>query len=218
MKKNLFVILIFAAVLAVGLSGCLGGGDDVNNTTNNSTDNALNNSTNYSINNTNNISNNSSNSSNGSKPVPVFDANLTLVDPIPNGFTFLSTTTVKSHGQHVGITDALYGYQGIYHYGKNETPVFLTYYDVAIANTTKTPDSYIQMMKDNHKKQYGSDSNVSTVQINEHDATLLAAETDEVPQYGRYILAWPLGDTLLVTVAGNVEYSALESLATATGY
>lgn len=212
MKKSFLFLIILVFVFSVAVSGCLGGNDDVNNTTDNST-NESNNSSNNSSDDTN-----PGDSSNESKPVPVFDANLTFVDPLPEGFTFLSTATVKSHGQHIGITDALFGYQGIYHYGENETPVFLTYYETAMTDTAKTPDSYIQMMNDSHKKQYGSDSNITTVQINGHDATLLTAETNEVPQYGRHILAWPLGDTILVTVTGNVEYPVIESLATATGY
>lgn len=218
MKKNIILLLLFAVIFAVGISGCLDGDDEVNNTTN------FNNTSNNANSTENNSSNNSSgnsavnNSFNESKPVPGFDANLTKVDPVPENFVFFSTATVRSHGQHIGVTDALFGYQGIYHYGDNETPVFLTYYDVAIANTTKTSESYIQMMKDSHVKQYGSDSKISTIQINGHDATLFEATTDEVPQYGRYMIAWTLGDGMFVTVTGAVDEPVLESLATATGY
>lgn len=210
MKKNIILLLLFAVIFAVGISGCLDGDDEANNTTHTS------HGTNSSGNNSSN--NSSGNSSNSSKPIPVFDANLTIVDPVPEGFLFFSTTTVKSHGQHIGVTDALFGYQGIYHYGENATPVFLTYYDVAIANTTKTSETYIQMMKDSHAEQYGHDSKISTVRINGHDATLFEATTDDVPQYGRYMIAWTLGDSLFVTVTGPVDESVLESLATATGY
>ncbi|WNY28872.1 hypothetical protein MmiEs2_10850 [Methanimicrococcus stummii] len=215
MKKNILVaFLLLAVVFAVGVSGCLGG-DDADNATNNT-----NTTDNTTGNNTGNTSNETDNSSNESvqKPVPPFDANLTLVHPVPEEFVFFSTATVKSHGQHIGVTDALYGYQGIYHYGSAGTPVFLTYYDVAIANTTKTPDSYIQMMKDSHSKTYGSDSNITTIQFNGHDATLFAAETDEAPQYGKYMVAWALGDSMFVTVTGTVGDDALITLATATGY
>lgn len=203
MKK--YFLFFIVVILAVGLSGCLNdNGNDTNLTDNDS-------------------KNNSNNASNESDPANksdavVFDSNLTLVQPVPEGFKFISTASVKSHGQHVGITDALFGYQGIYNYGENNVPVFLTYYDVAIANTTKTPESYIQMMKDSHLKQYGNDSNISIIQINGHDVTLFAATTEETPQYGRYILAWSLNDTILVTVAGNAELDVLKTLAVASGH
>lgn len=216
MKKNILILFL----LAVGVSGCLGGDDEVNNTTNNTSNNTSNGSNNSSDNSSNNSSDTSSgnNSSNGSNLIPSFDANLTMVDPVPEKFSFLTTASVRSHGQHIGITDALFGYQGIYQYDENETSFFLTYYDVSIANTTKTAEDYIQMMKDSHAKQYGNDSKISTVQINGHDATLFEATTDEVPQYGRYMIAWTIGNSMFVTVTGVVDEPVLKSLATATGH
>ena len=194
-----FFILILAA--AVGASGCLG--NDGDNTAENTT--------------AQNNSKSTSSESNG-QTIPVFNANMTLVDSVPSDLTFLSTTTVKSHGQHIGLTDALFGYQGIYLYGDNNTSVYLTYYDVSIATTSKTSADYVQNMIDSHQKQYGSDSKVSTVKFNGHDAVLLTAETAEAPQYGRCILTWSLGDDMFVTVTGGVDSSILVELATATGY
>jgi len=214
MKKNIFLFFMIAAVLmAVGFSGCLGN-DDSNGTV---PDNSSNGSSDNSADNSPDSSGNSSGSDNPiiPKPIPPFDANLTLVPSIPEGLSFLSTATVKSHGQHIGVTDALFGYQGIYHYGSNETPVFLTYYNTL--EVAKSPDDYIQMMKNSHTSQYGSDSQISTIQINGHDAVLFSVTSEEPPQYGRYMAAWPLGN-MFVTVTGNVDSSVLISLAEATGY
>lgn len=212
MKKRLLFVLIVMAAAAVCVSGCLGndgripsgGTSDTSNNTSNNTSGGS--------------SNSPDNDSNSTPTVPPFDANLSLVDPIPAGFTFLSTTTVKSHGQHIGVTDVLFGYQGIYHYGENNTPVYLTYYDTALSDTSKSAADYVQMMKDSHIKQYGNDSKITTVQINGHNATLLEVTTEEPPQFGRYILTWTIGDALFVTVTGTVDYTVLETLATATGY
>ncbi|MDR2943603.1 MAG: hypothetical protein LBU81_00680 [Methanosarcinales archaeon] len=152
------------------------------------------------------------------RPIPPFDANLTILDPVPEGFTFFSTATVKSHGQHIGVTDALFGYQGIYHYGENETPVFLTFYGLSLANTTKTSEMYIQMMKDSHAKQYGAAGKISSLQINGRSAVLFEAAADETPQYGKYMIAWTLGSGMFVTVTGTADKAALESLAAAVSY
>lgn len=215
MKKIIFSVLLLAVIFAIGFSGCLGGDDEASNTANNSTDS--NNSSNNSSNMTDNSSNGSDNDS-AESVAPPFDPNLTLVDPVPQDFIFFSTATVRSHGQHIGVTDVLFGYQGIYHYGENAAPVFLTFYDVEIANTTKKADDYIQMMKDSHVRQYGNDSIITTIHFNGHSATLFEAATAEVPQYGRYMIAWTLGDNMFVTVTGVVDASVLETLAAATEY
>jgi len=235
--KWIWMLVVMTAVF-VCVAGCLGNdgtnsSDNISNDSssngpsNDSSNSTLNDSSNGTLNGTSNGSssndtlNDSSNntSDNASPPVvvPPFDANLSLVGSVPDGFTFLSTATVKSHGQHIGVTDALLGYQGIYHYGENKTPVFLTYYDTSIATTSKTPAAYIQMMKESHVKQYGSDSKITTVYVNGHEAILLEATTETTPQYGRYILTWELG-SMFVTVTGVVDSPVLESLATATGY
>jgi len=205
--KNISIFLfIFVIAIAVSVAGCLG------NDANNADDN---------FNNTTDSNENSNHSESSQvaepKPIPPFDANLTFVDSVPQNFSFLSTTTVKSHGQRIGITDALFGYQGIYHYGNDRIPVFLTFYDVTLSSSSQTPNSYIQSMIDSHKKQYGDDSSVSTIQINGHDAVLLTAETTETPQNGRHILVWTLGN-MFVTVTGNVGSDSLIELAEATGY
>ena len=206
MKKISILLFIFIIAAAIAMAGCLG-----NDVDDGADDSVINSS---------NDSNNDTNSPDlpEAKSIPPFGANLSKVDPVPPNFSFLSTATVKSHGQHIGITDALFGYQGIYHYGSGGTPVFLTYYDVAIATTSKTSATYIQNMIDSHQRQYGSDSNVSIIQFNGHDAVLLTAETAEVPQYGRCILTWTLGDSMFVTVTGNINSDDLIELAKATGY
>ena len=214
--KWIWLLIVIVAVF-ICAAGCLGN-DGANSSDNISNDSSSNNTSNdSSSNDTLNGSNNTSNASPPTAVVPPFDANLSLVDPIPNGFTFLSTTTVKSHGQHIGVTDALFGYQGIYHYGENKTPVFLTYYDTALVTGSKTPADYIQMMKESHVKQYGSNSKITTIHVNGHEAILLEATTETTPQYGRYILTWELG-SMFVTVTGVVDSPVLESLAAATGY
>jgi len=205
--KNISIFLfIFVIAIAVSVAGCLG--NDANNADGN-------------LNNSIDSDENSNHSESGqvaeSKSTPSFDANLTLVNSVPQNFSFLSTTTVKSHGQRIGITDALFGYQGIYHYGNDRTPVFLTFYDVTLSSSSQTSNSYIQSMIDSHKKQYGDDSSISTIQINGRDAVLLTAETAETPQNGRHILVWGLGN-MFVTVTGNVGSDSLIELAEATGY
>ena len=201
MKKKILLILSIVIVLAaVGISGCLNNGDN---------DDPANNTT------TENKSSDIPAEELLQKKAPPFDTNLTLVDPIPTDFKFLSTTTVMSHGQRIGITDVLRGYQGIYHYGENNTPVFLTFYSTY--GVEMTPEQYLQMMKDSHAAQYGAGSQISTIQLNGHGATLFSATSGEAPQYGRYIIAWTLGD-MIVTVTGNVDSSVLEALAKSTGY
>ncbi|MCL2550025.1 MAG: hypothetical protein FWE78_03710 [Methanimicrococcus sp.] len=220
--KLIWLLLVITAVF-VCAAGCLGndGADSSESVSNggSSNDSSSNNASNDSS--SNGTSDGSYNNSNNTSPpapvVPPFNSNLSLVDSVPDGFIFLSTATVKSHGQHIGVTDALLGYQGIYHYGENKTPVFLTYYDTALAGTSKEPAGYIQMMKESHVKQYGGNSKITTVYVNGHEATLLEATTETPPQYGRCILTWELG-SMFVTVTGAVDYPALESLATATGY
>ena len=219
MKKNVFLFFMIAAVLlTVSFSGCLDRDDSNETVSDNSSGNSSDNSSNDSADNSfDNSSEDSSSSDNSTtpKPIPPFDANLTLVHPVPEGLTFFSTVTVKSHGQHIGVTDALFGYQGIYHYGMAGFPVLLTYYNTL--EVAKSPDDYIQMMKNSHASQYGSDSQISTIQINGHDAVLFAVTSEGPPQSGRYMLAWPLGD-MFVTVTGNADSSVLISLAEATGY
>ena len=219
MKKNILLILSLIVVLtAVGISGCLNNDDAANSTTPENNSSGSNSSDNSPDNSSAPPSGNSSDlpdESTPQKPTPSFDASLTLVDPIPTDLKFLSTTIVMSHGQRIGVTDALRGYQGIYHYGENNTPVLLTFYSTYDAG--KTPDQYLQMMKDSHASQYGSGSQISTIRFNGHDAVLFAAPAEGATQYGRYIVAWTLGD-MIVTVTGNVDSSVLESLAKATGY
>jgi len=206
--KNISIFLfIFVIAIVISVAGCLG--NDASNADDNISKNAID---------AGDDSNHSESAQlTESKPIPPFDANLTSVDSVPQNFSFLSTTTVKSHGQRIGITDALFGYQGIYHYGNDRTPVFLTFYDVTLSSSSQTPNSYIQSMIDSHKKQYGDDSSISTIQINGHDAVLLTAETAETPQNGRYILVWGLGN-MFVTVTGNVGSDSLIELAEAAGY
>lgn len=193
--KKIYLLSLLILISAVFLSGCLAGEtnltspDDITNP-----------------------------SDSNQTPLPAFNADLTLVDPVPPSLSFLSTASVRSHGQHIGVTDAIFGYQGIYTHEKEKTPIFLTYYNVGIANTTKTAVSYIQMMKDSHIEQYGANSNITTIQINGHDAVLFKAETDDAPQYGRYMLAWTIGDDMFVTVTGTADSAVLIELATATGY
>ena len=219
MKKNILLILSIVIVLAaVGISGCLNNDDAANNTTSDNNSSGSNSSDDSSAN-----SSDTSSSENSSdipadvpqKPVPPFDANLTLVSPIPAGFTFLSTTTVMSHGQHISMTDALFGYQGIYHYGENNTPVLLSFYNTN--GVEKTPGQYLQMMKDSHAAQYGAGSQISTIRFNGHEAVLFSVTSGESTQYGQYFIAWSLSD-MIVTVTGNVDSPVLETLATSTGY
>ncbi|MCL2142378.1 MAG: DUF4367 domain-containing protein [Methanimicrococcus sp.] len=222
MKTKISIFFILILLAAVGVSGCLspnGPADtpdidantsdvdadasDIDASRDVSRDVSLDNS---SSENSSSAGNGSSGSSNVMAN-PIFHPDLTLVDSIPASLTFLSTVTVKSHGQNIGITDALYGYQGIYLY--NDDNAFLTIYNT---NSSQEARDYLQMMQTSHAQTYGSNSKVETVQINGHDAVLLT--TSEMPN-GQYILAWTV-DQMIVVVNGPVDYSLIRELAEAS--
>ncbi|MCL2550482.1 MAG: hypothetical protein FWE78_06140, partial [Methanimicrococcus sp.] len=92
-KFKIFILLL-VALLAVGVSGCLGGGDDKS---------ADDQSSNESSNNSSTIDDSDLS----------YNASLVTVRGVP-GYEFLSTQSVKSHGEGIGITDVLYGYRGYY--------------------------------------------------------------------------------------------------------
>lgn len=207
MKKAIFLLFILAAVLSVAMAGCLNSGD-TNATDNNTTEN-------------NTIENETvepepeENTSNQSTATVIkeFNATVATIDPLPAGFTHLATRSVVANTQGLGIPDALIGYRNMLTY--NDSNVYFSVYKC----TAKTADEYIQDMITSHASKYGGDSNVSTVTINGHEATLLEATTQDTPQEGRYILVWSnwsgdvYDDSYLIIVNGQVNYSVIKELA-----
>ncbi|WNY24394.1 hypothetical protein MmiHf6_17250 [Methanimicrococcus hongohii] len=207
MKKSLFILIILLTAALVGVSGCLGGGDDADsNTTNNTTEPPV------------SEPDNSSNESGQSNAtiITTFNASVVTVNPLPAGFTHLATRSVNANTEGIGVLEAYIGYRNMLTY--DNANVYLAAYRC----TSKTADECIQDMISSHASKYGSDSNVSTVTINGHEATLLEATTVDTPQQGRYILVWSnwsgdqYDDSFLIVVNGQVNYSVIKELAEAS--
>lgn len=210
MKKAFFILIILIAAAFVGVSGCLSSSDNVtdNNTSNNTTEPPL-----------NETESNESNNSNQSNATIItnFSASIVTVNPLPEGFTHLATRTVNANGEKIGISDPVVGYRNMLTY--NNSNVYLSVFK---CSGEKTADDYISEMTASHASKYGGDSNISIVQINGHNATRFEATVQETPQEGRYMLAWTnwsgdeYDDSYLVVVYGQVNYSVIEELATAS--
>jgi len=208
MKKIFLIALILAAVLAVGISGCLGNDSNISDENKSAED----------IDDSDSISTEPPNYVPvGSTIITEFSGSITTIDPLPVGFQHLATRSVTAHTQGLGIPDAIIGYRNMMVY--DEENVYFSVYRC----TARTSDEYIQLMSNSHTDKYGSDSIVSTVVINGHTATLLEATVSETPNEGRYILAWTnwsgdsYDDSYLVIVNGKVNYSAIKELAEASG-
>lgn len=209
MKKTLFILVIIVAAALVGVSGCLNSGD-------NATDNNTSNNTTEPPSNETNETNNSSNQTNATV-ITNFSASVVTVNPLPEGFNHLATRSVNANGEKIGVSDPIIGYRNMLTYDNSNV-----YLSVFKCSTNKTADDYIQEMTASHISKYGSDSNISTIQINGHNATRFEATVQDTPSEGRYILVWTnwsgdvYEDSYLVVVYGPVNYSVIEELAQAS--
>lgn len=197
MKKIIQILISLLVVfIAVGVSGCLGGGDD-DNSTNNSTDN------------------NTSNISDGIEDDLSYNTNIVTVRDLPEGYEFLSTQTVKSHGEDIGITDVLSGYRGYYKFANDTVSNATVYFYCFKTNTSENASGYYQNMNNSYTDKYGDASNVSTITLNGHEATKFETTDESGPD----MIAWTRGNLIFVVkenVPGQVDYETLRALAVAS--
>ena len=218
MKKTILTLIFIAAVLAVCISGCLGNGKDLGE--NNSTPDAPPENLTDTANTTPDNSNDTPGSAVGGDSTSslIFNGSVVTIEPLPPGIRHLATRSVTGHTQGLGIPDALVGYRNMMVFESDNENVYFSVYKC----TAKTADEYIDHMKYSHVNKYGSDSNISTITVNGHNATLLEATVSETPAEGRYILVWsnwsgdPYDDSYLVIVNGKVNYSVIKDLAEAS--
>lgn len=196
MKKMTIFLLLLAVFIAVGVSGCLGGDDNTDNSTDNNT------------------SNNST--------VPDDDlnysTNIVTVRDMPNEFEFLSSQSVKSHGEGIGITDILYGYRGYYKFSNNTVNNATVYFYCFKTNSSDDAAKYYQQMKDSYEANY-STATVSSVTLNGHSASKFVTVSEDELASGPNMIAWTRGNLIFVVkgqVKGEVDYAAIESLAVAS--
>ena len=229
MRKALLILLL--VLLAVGISGCLNTNTDNSTTNNSTTDNSTtdnsttDNSTTDGPNDgleeppENADSNNNSSSGNNTENVtlPPFVASIVTADPIPSDFEYLGATAVKSNMANFGISGVLTGYRGMYNYEGNN--LFLAVF--TCNETTQSAETYLQQMKESHADQFGKNSEIQTIQIKGQNVTLMAANVQELPTTGRYILAWTRTSywddaDYLIIVYGQTDLDALKTLAEAS--
>ncbi|MDV0446384.1 hypothetical protein MsAg5_02170 [Methanosarcinaceae archaeon Ag5] len=187
-KRNIFSILLVLLALAVAVSaaGCT---DTDNNTTPNGT-NGTNNTTNMTIN-----------------------QSIVVVDPVPAGFTLQSEGRVVYSNEETSINDKLIGYQAYYQYNNSTTGAYLTVFECANATAA---NGYVQEMIDDNNAKYGNDSNVTTITVNGHNATLITRTVTDSANPTRYDIFWAK-DNLVVLVNGPMsDLTAMESLANAS--
>lgn len=203
MKNIIFLLLLFVTLSSVAFSGCLDGGGEDQNITDS----------------TGNISAPTQNNSSDSNATVIaeFNASIVTVNPLPSGFTHLATRSVVANTQGIGVSNAFIGYRNMLTY--EDSNVYLSVYR---CSPSKSASDCISEMTVWHKERYGNDSQVSTVSVNGHNATLLEATVNETPQTGRYLLVWSnwsgdmYEDSYLVVVNGQVNYSVLQTLAEAS--
>ena len=148
-----------------------------------------------------------------------FSGSVATLNPLPDGFRHLATRSGNAHSNNVRISDPLIGYRGTYVFDDSNL-----YFSVYKYNFSKSGQDYVQELISSHASRLGNDSNMSTVQVNGHDATLLTAMTQEAPYDGRYVLVWTnwsgdeYDDSYLVIFNGSVNYSALMTAADTSNY
>ena len=192
MKKSILLVLLVAFLaVAVGVSGCLD--NDGNNTTENNT--------------SNNTSNNTTNLT--------FDENIVTIDPTPAGFELLAVRPVTADSENIaGLTDALAGYYAPYMYNNSSSDsVYLYAFE---CDDSTAAAGYVQKIIDAHNARYLNNSNVTTVKVNGHDATLLTRVIQGSGGGESYMLAWNNNDVLVV-VSGPAAYNLMLSIAEASG-
>jgi len=190
-KSTLLVLLIAFLAVAVGVSGCLD--NDGNNSTNNSTSN---------------------NTSNNTTSITSFDEKVVQLNPIPTGFELLFAKPVTADAENIGgITDALAGYSAAYMY--NNSSADGVYLSVFKCDNNTAAAGYVQSMIDAHNAKYPNSSNVTTVKVNGHDATLITRNVQGVGGNESYELAWN-NNEYLVVVNGPAAYNLMLAIADAS--
>ena len=155
--------------------------------------------------------------------ITAFNGSVATLKPLPDGFRHQATLAGNAHSNNVRISDPLIGYRGMYAYEDSFEDSNL-YFSVYKCNFTKSGEDYVQELISSRNSRLGSNSNVSTVQVNGHDAVLLTAMTQEMPYDGRYVLVWTnwsgdeYDDSYLIIFNGSVNYSALLTAADASNY
>lgn len=196
MKKIIQILtLLLVVFIAAGVSGCLGG-DDTDNST--GTDN-------NSSNNSTNVDDNDLN----------YSTSIVTVRDLPEGYEFLSTQTVKSHGEGIGITDVLSGYREYYKFTNDTVSNATVYFYCFKTNSTEDAAKYYQQMKESYAENYGDNGNVSSVMLNSHEATKFTTTAEN----GSDMISWTRGNLIFAVkgqVAGQIDYATLESLAVAS--
>lgn len=195
MKKSVLIVLLVAFLaIAVGVSGCLDSGD-------NGTDN-----------NTSNNTNNSTNNTNNSTPAPSFNGSIVTISTLPSGYELLAVKNVTADKENIdGIKDALNGFSG--YYAKNSSNVYLSAFQT---DSNKSAEGYVESMIQAHKDKYPQSSNVTTVTINGHNATLFTENTTAGGStVERYTLAWANGENLIV-VNGPATKGEITTIAEAS--
>ncbi|MDV0444747.1 hypothetical protein MmiAt1_02840 [Methanimicrococcus sp. At1] len=191
MTKLMTILLIILAVfIAVGAAGCLGGDDGTDSgdgTDNDSVPAVSVGSLNYST-------------------------NIVTVSNLPAGFEFLSTQSVKSHGEGIGITDVLYGYRGYYKFANDSVTNATVYFYCFKTNTSADASKYLQQMNTSYENSYSA--SVSEITLNGHSAAKLTSDS------GPDMIGWTRDNLIFVVkgqVPGQVDYDTIESLAVASG-
>ena len=200
MKKSVQIFILLITIFAViGISGCLGN-DDVPDADSGA---------------------DSDNSSSGPASVSggrnfEYNTSVVTISNLPAGFEFLSTQSVKSHGEGIGISDVLQGYRGYYTFTNNTASNLTVYFYCFKTNTNGDADRYLQTMKTSYTNSYGASGTVSSVRLNGHDAVKFFSTDEDTPD----MIAWTRDNFIFVAkcrVSGEVDYETVESLAIASG-
>ena len=197
MKKSIQILILLITVFAViGISGCLGN-DDASGPDSNDSDSP------------------SVPASSGAAKNVDYNTSIVTIYNLPAGFEFLSTQSVKSHGEGIGISDVLQGYRGYYTYTNNTVSNLTVYFYCFKTNSNGDAARYLQNMQTSYTNSYGTTGTVSSVQLNGHDAVKFVSEDENVPD----MIAWTRDNFIFVAkcrVSGEVDYEIVESLAIAS--
>ena len=137
-----------------------------------------------------------------------FDESIVTVDPTPEGFTLLAVQPVTASEEVLGVTNGAQGLAGYYSYGGSN--VYLSGY---LCADTSAALGCINQTKQEAERLQGD---VSTVTINDHNATLVKLTTTAGNE--KFILVWNVDNLLVVVDAPeNQSYDAVKTLAEASG-
>jgi len=182
------LILLLVALLAVSASGCLGDKSIDDQPSNNSSTN-------------DEIDDSDLN----------YSTSIVTVRDVP-GYEFLSTQSVKSHAEGIGITDVLSGYRGYYKFTNDSVVNATVYFYSFKTNGTEESEKYYRMMQNSYTGSY-SGATLETIQLNGHEATKFTSDN------GPDMIAWTRGNLLFVSkgqVTGQIDFKTLESLMVAS--